>query len=142
MVARRMGRGHTEAQRTATSSQRELVAPSATYGFRTRSGGGSGFLLREAFAAEDGATLGGAERDGGLLAALRTGGSSFDASVMVSVTRRRRGGENGHPLGLAGFAALGLVLELFVVEKQLFPGGKNEVGAAVDAGEYFVLKFH
>jgi hypothetical protein len=52
------------------------------------------------------------------------------------------GGENGHALGLTGLAALGLVLELFVEEKELFPGGKNEVGAAVDAGQYLVLKFH
>jgi hypothetical protein len=55
---------------------------------------------------------------------------------------RRRGGEYGHALGLAGFTALGLILEPLVVEKQLFPGGKNEVGTAVDAGQYLVLKFH
>jgi len=85
------------------------------------SGGGGGFFLREALAAEDGATLSGAERDRGLFAALRAGGSSFHASIMVSIARRRRGGEDGHALGLAGFAALGLVLELFVVEKKVVP---------------------
>jgi hypothetical protein len=58
------------------------------------------------------------------------------------VAQGLRGSKNGDALGLAGFAALGLVLELFVVEKQLFPGGKNEVGAAVDAGQYLILKFH
>src|ERR1700680_1511378 len=82
-----------------------------------RSGGGGGFLLHEAFAAEDGATLSGAEGDGGLLAALDAGSARFDARVVVSIARRRRGGEDGHALGLAGFAAFGLVLELFVVEK-------------------------
>jgi hypothetical protein len=51
-------------------------------------------------------------------------------------------GENGYTLGLAGLTAFGLILELFVVEKELFPGGKDEVGAAVDAGQYLVLKFH
>jgi hypothetical protein len=51
-------------------------------------------------------------------------------------------GKNSHALGLAGFAALGLVLELFVVKKHLFPGGKDKVSAAVDAGQYFILKFH
>jgi hypothetical protein len=28
------------------------------------------------------------------------------------------------------------------VEKQLFPGGKDEFDTAVDAGQYLVLKFH
>jgi hypothetical protein len=28
------------------------------------------------------------------------------------------------------------------VEKELFPGSKNEIGPAVDAGQYLVLKFH
>ena len=83
----------------------------------------------------------GAKRDGGVLAALGTDGASFDASVVLRCARRR-GGEYGHALGLAGFAALGLVLEPFVVEKELFPGSKNEFGPAVDAGQYLVLKFH
>jgi hypothetical protein len=52
------------------------------------------------------------------------------------------GGKDSHALGLAGFAALGLVLELFVVKEHLFPGGKDKVSAAVDAGQYFILKFH
>jgi hypothetical protein len=106
-----------------------------------RSGGGGGLLLREAFAAEDGAVLRGAEGDRSLLATLGTGGSSFDASVVVGIAWSG-GGENGYALGLTGLAALGLVLELFVEEKELFPGGKNEVGTAVDAGQYLVLKFH
>jgi hypothetical protein len=101
---------------------------------RKRSGGGGDFLLREAFAAEDGATLCGAEGDGGLLAALGAGGPSFDARALMSVARRRRGAEDSHTLGLAGFTALGFVLEPFIVEKQLFSGGKNKLGAAVDAG--------
>jgi hypothetical protein len=58
------------------------------------------------------------------------------------VAHNLRGGEDGHAPGLAGLTALGLVLKLFVVEKQLFPGGKNEVSAAVDAGQYPILKFH
>jgi hypothetical protein len=68
----------------------------------------------------------------------------FDASVVVSATvaLRARGGEDGHTLRFAGFAALGFVLELLVVEEQLFAGGKNKLGATVDAGQYLVLKFH
>ena len=119
----------------------KTAAPSATHGPAMRSGGGGGLLLREAFAAEDGAVLRGAEGDRSLLATLGTGGSSFDASVVVGIAWSG-GGEHGHALGLTGLAALGLVLELFVEEKELFPGGKNEVGAAVDAGQYLVLKFH
>jgi hypothetical protein len=61
---------------------------------------------------------------------------------VVRIAQDGRGGEDGYALGLAGPTALGLVLELFVVEKQLFPGGKDKVGAAVDAGQYLILKFH
>src|SRR5580658_4780285 len=106
------------------------------------SGGGDGLFLRKAFAAENGAALRGPEGDSSLLAALRAGGASFHASVMVSVARGRRGAEDSHALGLADFATFGLVLELFVVEEQLFPGGKDKIGAAVDAGQYLILKFH
>src|SRR5258706_9624163 len=108
------------------------------------SGRSGGFLLREAFAAEHGAALRGAEGDGGLLAALGAGGTSFHASVVVSVfaAPRGRGREYRYAFRLAAFAALGFVLELFVVEKQLFPGGEGKLGAAVDAGQYLVLKFH
>jgi hypothetical protein len=28
------------------------------------------------------------------------------------------------------------------VEKLLFPGGKDKLGAAVDAGQYLILKSH
>lgn len=52
------------------------------------------------------------------------------------------GGEDGYTLRLAGLAALRLVLELFVMKKQLFPGREDEVSAAVYAGEYLILKFH
>src|SRR5260370_39907002 len=94
-----------------------------------RSGGGGGLLLREAFAAQDGAALRGAEGNGGFLAALGAGGTSFHASVMASmfVAGRGRSGEDSHALGLAGFTALGFVLELLVVEKLLFARGKNKL---------------
>jgi hypothetical protein len=115
-----------------------LLCPAFSWG----SGGGGGSLLRETFAAEDRAPLRWPKRDCGLLAALRAGSPSFDASEVVSIARLGRGGKDGHALGLAGFTAFGLVLELFVVEKELFPGGKDKIGAAVDAGQYLVLKFH
>jgi hypothetical protein len=61
---------------------------------------------------------------------------------MVRVPLSLRGGEDGHALRLAGFAALGFVAELLVVKKKLFPGGEDKVGTAVDASQYFILKFH
>jgi hypothetical protein len=48
----------------------------------------------------------------------------------------------GNSFCLAGFAPLGFVFELFIVKEQLFPGREDEVGPAVDALQYFVLKFH
>jgi hypothetical protein len=45
-------------------------------------------------------------------------------------------------LRFALLAAFGVVLEILVVEEDLLAGRKNEVGAAVDALEYSVRKFH
>jgi hypothetical protein len=98
--------------------------------------------VSEAFTAEDGSVLCRAKGDGGLLAALRTSGASLDTRIVAPIARRRSGSEYCHAFRLAGFTALGFVLEPFVVEKQLFPGGKDEFDTAVDAGQYLVLKFH
>jgi len=98
--------------------------------------------LRKTFATEDGAALRGAERNCGLLAALGAGGPGLDLAIAVVAWRRRTGSEHGNALGLAGLAALGLVLELLVVEEKLFPGGEDKVCAAIDALQHLVLKFH
>jgi hypothetical protein len=107
-----------------------------------RSGSSGISLLRKAFPAKNRPPLGWSEGDGGFFAALGAGGASFDARKVVRVAHGWWGAQDGDALGLAGFTALGLVLELFVVEKQLFSGGKDEVSAAVDAGQYLILKFH
>jgi hypothetical protein len=60
--------------------------------------------------------------------------------VVISSGRNRA--QNRDSLGLAILTALGFVLELFVVEKQLLTGGKNEVGAAIYTLENLVLEFH
>jgi hypothetical protein len=52
------------------------------------------------------------------------------------------GAKNGDPLRLARFATFGLILELFVVKKQLLPGSKDEIGAAIDTLQNLVLKLH
>jgi hypothetical protein len=36
--------------------------------------------------------------------------------------------------GLAGLTALGVVLELLVLEEELFAGGEDEFAAAIGAG--------
>jgi hypothetical protein len=45
-------------------------------------------------------------------------------------------------LRLALLAALGIVLELFVVKENLLASRENELGAAVDALEYSIGEFH
>jgi hypothetical protein len=45
-------------------------------------------------------------------------------------------------LGLALLAVFGVVLELFIVEKQLLARRKNELGAAVDTLQNTIGEFH
>ena len=116
-------------------------APSSG-GDAKRSGCGYISLLRETFAAEDRAALGGAKGDGSLLATLRAGGSSFDTGVMAPAADRLRRSQNGDTFGFTNLTALRFVLELFVVKKQLFPGGEDKVSTTVDASQYLILKFH
>jgi hypothetical protein len=97
-------------------------------------------LSLEAFTAKHWPSLGRSEGDGGVFAALRTGGSSFYLGWALSGGRRRSQYRN--PVHLAGFAALGLVLELFVVKEKLLAGCKHEVCATVDALQHLVLEFH
>jgi hypothetical protein len=102
------------------------------------SGNSAGAPLLEALPTEDRPSLRGLEWHGGFLATTRTIGASFHLWVIAG----RRGPHSGRPLGLAGFAAFGFVLELFVVEEQLFSRGEDEVGAAVNTLQNLVLEFH
>jgi hypothetical protein len=52
------------------------------------------------------------------------------------------GSQNRNPLRLAALASLGFVPELLIVEKQLLPGRKDEIRAAVNALQHLVLEFH
>jgi len=47
-----------------------------------------------------------------------------------------------YALVLAGLAAFGFILKLLVVEKELFPGGKNKFCAAIYALQNLILEFH
>jgi hypothetical protein len=107
-----------------------------------RSGCGYISLLRETFAAEDRAALGGSKGDGSLLATLRAGGSSLNTRVMAPAADRLRRSQNGDTFGFTNLTALRFVLELFVVKKKLFPGGEDKVSTTVDASQYLILKFH
>jgi hypothetical protein len=107
-------------------------------------------LLRKTFAAEDRTILRWAERNRGFLAALGASGAGFHAGIAstvpiataIAVGRIGAGRNYGNAPRLTHFTAFGLVLELLIVEEQLFAGRKDKAGAAVDAGKNFVLKFH
>jgi hypothetical protein len=102
-------------------------------------GAGGGAFFAEAFAAQDGSALSGAEGDRGRFAALRAHGLGFDFGTTLA---RGRDSERGDAFGFTGFAAFGFVAELFIVEEQLFSGGEDEVAAAVNALQHSVLEFH
>lgn len=106
------------------------------------SGGSDIPLLREAFATQNGAALCWAEGHRGFFATLRTYRTGLNAREMMRIPQGLWVGQNGHALGLAVLAALGLILEILVAKKDLFPGGKDELAPAIDAGQYLVLKFH
>ena len=85
------------------------------------------------FTAEDGSALCGTERNGGLLAALRTDGPGLYFCVMVVLRRGARVAKHGDALGLAGLAPFGFVLELLIVKKELFSGREDKLRTAIDA---------
>jgi hypothetical protein len=85
--------------------------------------------------------LRGLERDRGFLTASGTGGARLHFLVEVAAA----GTAMSHirrTLRLAILATLGFVFKLFIVEKELFTGGKNEVITAIHALQASVLEFH
>jgi len=94
--------------------------------------------LLKALPAKDRPTLRRLKGNGSFLATGGTVGASFHLRTLW----RRNWSQRRVPFGFAGFATLGLVLELFVVEEQLFARRKDEVGAAVNTLENLVLEFH
>ena len=105
-------------------------------------GGSRGSPPLKTLPAKDRAALSRTKRHGSLLSAPRTSGLGFDLGVAVILPGRGGRTENREPFRFAGLATLGLVLELLVVKKQLFPGGKYKITATVDTLQHLVLKFH
>ena|SRR5579863_6384123 len=103
----------------------------ARHGGRDRRGGRDFWLLLETGAAKDGSPLRGLERDRGFSAAGRASGAGFRTHPAAAGA-----------LGLALLAMLGIVLELFVVKKQLFTGGEHELRSAVVTLQNSIDKFH
>jgi hypothetical protein len=66
----------------------------------------------------------------------------LDLGVSVGLSGWWKRAEHGDPLGLASLAALGFVLELFIVEEKLFPGGEHKIAPTIDTLQHLVLKFH
>jgi hypothetical protein len=100
--------------------------------------GSAGSALLEALPTEDRPSLGRFEGNGRLLAAPGATGSSFHFGVVAWCG----GSQGGRPLGLAGFTTFRFVLELLIVEEQLFSSCENKVGTAVDTLQNLILEFH
>ena len=111
---------------------------SCLYFLQLKSGAGDLPALLEAFTAKNRASLSRPKGHRGLLAALRTTGSRF--SFRVGLSRRRA--EYCDAFALAVLAALGLVLELFVVKKQLLACGEDKVRTAIHTLQNLILEFH
>jgi hypothetical protein len=95
-------------------------------------GGSSvGFAAEEALATKDRAALGRLEGNGSFPAALRATGYRFG----FAGTERR-----ALALALASLAALGLILEVLVVEEMLLSRCENKFRSAIYAFENAILK--
>jgi hypothetical protein len=93
--------------------------------------GGVGLARQETLPAINGPALSGLERDRGFPAALGTGGHGLGFGIAA---------RRSLPLGLTWLAALGLVLEILVVEEVLFSRCEYEICSAIYALEDAVLE--
>jgi hypothetical protein len=95
---------------------------------------GCSLLFPETVAAKHGPPLGGTERNGRFLPAVRADSRGF------RFARGRYLG--GRAFLLAGLAPFRLVRESLLMEKPLFSGREGEIRAAVHALQLSVLEFH
>jgi hypothetical protein len=100
--------------------------------------GAHGAALLEAFPAKDRAALGGAEGNGGVLAALGTGGFGFRAHLRGSST----GADTFSAFGLTTFATFGFVFEALVGKEHLFAGSKDKLRRTFGTLQDLIVEFH
>jgi hypothetical protein len=80
------------------------------------------------------------ERHCRVFAAFRTHGAGLDSGETRMPYGRRS--QNGYAFCFAGFAALGFVGELLIVEEHLLPGREQEIHSAVRARQHLIPEFH
>jgi hypothetical protein len=96
-------------------------------------------LLLKTLTTEHGTPLCRAKRHCRLLAAVGAGSASLSFDMVLAVRRRA---QDRHSLALAALAPLGFVLELLVVEEQLFTSCEDKIRSTVNALQNLVLEFH
>jgi len=101
------------------------------------------------FAAQHRTPLRRTKRNRGFFSALRTVRPGLGLRVGMSAGRTLRrsvrhqaDAKDCRSLALAVFATFGFVLELLIVEEQLFAGCEHEFRATIDALQSLVLEFH
>src|SRR5713226_6217269 len=99
------------------------------------SGGDRRAPLLKALATIDRPALRGLERYGGFFAALRAHRGGLGSLVALPA-------QPLVPFSLAGFAALGFVLETLVCKEKLFTCGENEFRPTIHALDDLIAVFH
>jgi hypothetical protein len=94
----------------------------------------------EALPAKDWAALGGAERNGGVLATLGAGGFGFRAHLRGPSSTAWA--DTFSALGLATFATFGFVFEAFVGKEHLFAGSKDKLRTTFGTLQDLIVEFH
>jgi len=97
------------------------------------------FALLKALPAKHWTTLRGFERYGCFPLAPGADGLGFNTLIVAAILRQPQG---LGPFAFAVFAAFGFVLELLIVEEELFPSREDEVGATIHTLENLVLELH
>src|SRR5208282_5964692 len=116
----------------ATPDEHPLAPPRPA--FRGLSGACHLPPLLKTLAAQHRPSLRRPERHRGFFPALRAVRPGLRLCVRMPARRRvRRGPQHRHSLALAVLAAFGFVLELLVVEEQLFARCEHEIRATIDA---------
>jgi hypothetical protein len=117
-----------------------MKAATTTADTESRLRGAHGSPLLEAFPAEHWAALRWAEGNGGVLAALRTGGLGLRAHLRGAASTA--GACTFSALRFATFTTFGFVLEAFVGEEHLFAGRKDKLRTTFGTLQDLIVEFH